>query len=606
MKILKYIVISLVVATSFSSCEDDLLTQVNPNAMTTDSFWNSRQDFDYALNALYSALQFSSISGRDNVMNMMKTDLAGAESWYGNDLQYSQYTWNDASPSVIAKWSELYIGVFRANQVLYYLEKVDFYTEDEKNVIAAQAKFVRGLNYFLLVANFNTAVVHDVMPLTDEELHKPLTEGSEVITNMVIPDFEFARTYLPKVWEDKKFTGKYTWGAATAMLGKTYLYQKDWANAAMYLKEVIDEKTVYGLVDNYMDNFTADNEFNKESILEISYSDQFKPGTPGGRVDDIHGTSGSEATSISSAFASITGAGGYNTCLPTYWLQELFVSGDSMDVTDARNEGKFVSSRTFGSIVVLNERGTENNWGEEGERYYNAPLLETDDEKSKANFSFGQGSKVKKWTGWNYLDAEDSDNDCRSGINFRMIRLADVYLMYAEAILEKDGANALDEAMFYVDELRRRAAVITLEKYKTMYGGQIPNLSVSRFANELSTYPLVAWNAANLLNHIKMVERPVELAFEGHRWFDLVRWGMVKNVLEARATEEAKIYNMLMVYDPDKDSWAIPATAPRQWPLYLNQRVREDFKVPVQNYSSANHDFFPIPAQERTSNRVID
>ncbi|WP_026210484.1 RagB/SusD family nutrient uptake outer membrane protein [Flexithrix dorotheae] len=591
MKKLRYLIISLTaVLVCMSSCEDEL-EQVNPNAITTGSFWKTADDFDKGLNAVYSALQFPSVSGSEITKNMLRSDLAGTESWYGNHLQYTNLTWNDASDFVSTRWSQLYIGIFRANQVLDNIknEGITGLTEEERVLIEAQARFVRGINYFWLGYSYNGAVIHDEVAISDDDLKKPFSNLNEVITTMVIPDLEFAYNNLPKTWDDSQDLGRVTWGAAAAMLGKTYLYNKEWDKAANYFKQVIDEG-IYRLTTDYMENFTLEGEFNSESIFEVVFSDNYKAGAGGNNHDDVHGNPGSEATSIASNFASIVGAGGYNSCMPSYWLQELFVSGDSIDVSNPDNFGKRYSSRTFASIVV--EFG-------DGE-YYNAPLT-TDPitgEKSKANFNYGQGSKVKKWTNWYWADSEDAATGARGGINFRHIRLADVYLMYAEAILERDGDGAVNEAMTYIDMLRERAGVITLQRYREIHGGQIPQLHVSKFANGLSEFPLTAVNKDALMTHLRMVERPLELAFEGHRWYDLVRWGIVKNIFDERRAEEVKIEQQL--------GNPIPATQPKIYPLFLNERVRLDFVVPAANYSSAIHDYFPIPSIEVQSNNNLN
>ena len=118
-----------------------------------------------------------------------------------------------------------------------------------------------------------------------------------------------------------------------------YAIRSYYANAQKYLGYVIKEaedNNLYSLVPNYMDNFTVDHEFNSESVLEVAFSDNFKPGTSGDNHDE---KTSSEATSIASAFASITGAGGYNTVLPSYWIQELFVSADTVDRSNPINTG---------------------------------------------------------------------------------------------------------------------------------------------------------------------------------------------------------------------------------------------------------------------------
>lgn len=591
-KYFKYTIL-LLLAIVYTGCEEDLLEQVNPNALTDGSFWQTEEDFEMATNALYSSLQLPAICGETFTKDMQRSDLLGTESWY--DISFTQLKWNDATPYVEERWSQLYVGIFRANQILHYLESADFFTEEEKNTIAAQARFLRGYNYFWLAYGYNGAIIHDKMASSAQEMSKAFSSKEDVINTMVIPDMEFARENLPKQWTSTNDIGRYTWGAATAMLGKTYLYQKDWGNTKKYLGEIIAEAEstgLYALVPDFMDNFTVDNEFNSESVLEVAFSDNFKVGANGSNHDEADG---SEATSIASQFTSIH-AGGWNTCLPTYWCQELFVSADEMDTSNPINNGKERSQRTYATIAVEFADG----------EYYLAPLTPYTDEngvlhKSKANFNYGQSAKVKKWTQWDRVESEKTGTENRrTGINFRLIRYADILLMYAEAVLEESADVAT--AIKYIDQVRSRAGVIKLQSYMDLNGGQIPRLDISNFANERTAYQMVAANKENVLRHLRMVERVLELAFEGHRWYDLVRWGMVKNVFEKHWGEEQKLRELLC----EPGGITIPSTTPKTYPLYLNERVRPDFEIPSNTYNSSYHDYLPVPSIEIQTNDLFD
>lgn len=586
-KIYKYTLIFSLLLGIFSGCEDELLDQANPNAITSDSFWESESDFDKAVTALYSSLQFPAVSGSELAYQMVRGDMAGTESWYGAYLKYSNLTWNDGSEYVTNRWAQLYIGIYRANQILYYVEDASFLSESEKTLIRAQARFLRGLNYFWLAHTYNGAVIRDALAVSDDDMHIPFSSREDVVSQMVIPDLEYAYDNLPQKWDGAENMGRFTWGAAAAMLGKTYLYDKDWTNAAKYFKEIIDSG-IYRLVANYMDNFTLEGEFNEESILEVAFSDNYKEGVSANRVDDIHGTPGAETTGLPSSFASIVGAGGYNTVLPTYWLQELFVTADTIDVNNPVNAGWRYSKRTYASIVVEFGDGD----------YYKAPLSPVGDIKAKTNFNYGQGSKVKKWTNWYWKETEDSQTGCRSGINFRHIRYADVLLMYAEAVLE--GTGNVSEALSYIDQVRTRAGVLTLQHYLDEEDGKIPVFDKVRFANNLSEFEMVPLNKTSLLRHLRMVERPLELAFEGHRWYDLVRWGIVREVFDARKAEEDVIKSRLIGNYIGK---ADGSADEKIYPLYLNERVRPDWPVPYANYDSSVHDYFPVPSIEVQSNK---
>ena len=426
---------------TIASCENDLLTTVNPNSMTNESFWKTKDDFTKGLNAMYGALQLPNVSGSGMHFEILRSDLAGTEAWYGNQNEFVQLKWSDGSGYVNQRWSELYAGIFRANQVIHYTELTNVLSDSEKDMTLAQARFMRAYCYFWLVNAYEGVVVHDKLAMTPDEMHKPLSPKTEVISK-IINDLEYAQEILPKTWDDDNL-GRFTWGAAKAMLGKTYLFNKDFDKANSYFKTIVDEAErtgLYKLVPNFIDNFTTDAEFNSESVLEVSFSDNYKPGTNGNSHDEING---SEAIGISTGFATIF-AGGYNSTLPTYWCQELFVAAEEMDPANAWTSNHKRSMRTYATLAVEFADGD----------YYQAPLTpdtvpETGEiTAAKTNFNFGQSSKVKKWTRWDRVPNEDANTGGRTGINYRAIRYADILLMYAETLIAQGDVAA---AIKYID-----------------------------------------------------------------------------------------------------------------------------------------------------------
>ena len=161
--------------------------------------------------------------------------------------------------------------------------------------------------------------------------------------------------------------------------------------------------------------------------------------------------------------------------------------------------------------------------------------------------------------------------------------------MYAEAVL--GASNDFTTAIEYIDMVRARAGVITLQKYMDDNGGNFPQLHVSQQVH--GSHPMVQADAATVLTHLQRVERAVELCFEGHRWKDLVRWGIVKEVFtELRADEVWRQENTATVYDAA--------------PLNIPERIRPDFVLSSANYNAATHNYFPIPAQELQTNPNIN
>ncbi|WP_422359637.1 RagB/SusD family nutrient uptake outer membrane protein [Reichenbachiella sp.] len=569
----KYILLLTAIFTMAGCDESEFLDQSNPNNITTETFWKSENDFQAALSTVYGALQFESVSGASLTYEMVQGDLGGTEFWYPQDA-FATLSFTNSTEYVYTKWNDLYVGILRANQVIENLsaEDADF-DADIKTAIEAEAKFLRAFFYFQLVHSYGGAVIKTTVPKSGDDFNGAFSSIADVNTEVIIPDLEFAYANLPTSWDDSE-KGRATWGAAAAMLGKVYLYAEDYNTAASYFEEVINSN-LYALTTDIMDNFTHFNEFNAESIFETNYTDSFKEGVNGQEKDAYQWTWGSETGSEASAIGWQTGQlsfGGYNTVLSSYYLHEMFTY-DEKDPANPLNPATGVESmRMAATLAAANGEGD----------YYNLPI------GTEAGWGFGQSAYVKKHSNWYHEDRESGFE--RSGINFRHIRLADIYLMYAEAILQDQGDAAATEAMEYIDRIRTRAGVVTLESYVADNAGQFPAMHTSVVVNGAHSY--VNPTAANLLTHIMMVERPLELAFEGHRWKDLVRWGIVGDVLAAhRADEEWLLANI------DDETDPLWNTAP----FYFNDAarpVRPDYAVSAGNYNSATHDYYPIPTDE--------
>ncbi|MEM9985525.1 MAG: RagB/SusD family nutrient uptake outer membrane protein, partial [Bacteroidota bacterium] len=424
---------------------------------------------------------------------------------------------------------------------------------------------------FQVAYTYGGGVIHTTVPKEEEDFSKPFSSLDDIVNTVVLPDLMFAKENLPSSWTGGDI-GRATWGAATAMLGKIYLYRQEWSAAAAEFKEVIDSE-IYSLTPDIMDNFTDLNEFNSESILEVAYSDVLAPGAPGAAVDDTPFASGAEASAMARALGQLN-FGAFNTVLPSYYLHELYLN-DEVDSLNPINDGNMHSKRMNGSIVPRNGEGL----------YYNLEVGE------RGGWGFGQSAYVKKYTNWYDMDSEDIQS--RSGINFRHIRLADVYLMYAEAVLNADADVAT--AITYIDLVRSRAGVVTLQQYLDQNGNMFPQLHISKQVHG-EDQPMVAPTVENVMTHIQRVERPLELAFEGHRWKDLVRWGIVQEVFnELRADEKWREDNQA----------ELGLTNGGVEPLFIVQRIRPDFFLSSQNYTPERHNYFPIPTQEVQTNTMI-
>ncbi|GAA4235057.1 RagB/SusD family nutrient uptake outer membrane protein [Postechiella marina] len=564
------------------SCdEDSFLTKENPNAYEASQFYKKAADFNSALATVYGALQFQGVSGGDLVSEMAQSDLTFTFT-FSPDRRYQDLTYNDSDASIVNKWNELHTGINRANQVINNLALVGesvFNNPETMASIEAQARCLRAFYYFQLVTTYNTAVLHTEIITDASQAQKELSSRETITQQVIIPDLIFAKENLPKNWDGNNI-GRVTSGTAGSLLGKLYLYDKNWPDAATEFKEVI-ESGAYSLVPNYEDNFTHYNELNSESILETVYSFDLAEGANGNTVDDTpNGSTGAESSELARRVGK-NRLGGNANILVSYPYLELLTNDK-------------LANGTQGHSPRLSYTAAPNNF--EGLYYGYA----TANEMASPRFNAAIAAYVKKYSNWYWQPTEIALN--RSGINFRHIRYADVLLMYAEALLE--GGNTSDqtkinEAITYIDMVRARAGVFTIQDYLDNNSNQFPQLHISRIGEPEGTeLPLVSATAANLLTHLQRVERPTELGYEGHRWKDLVRWGIVREVLE-----DAKAHEFKTVTEFSQS----PAN---RAPLYLRELLRfsrnddKHFNSAIDKYSTG-FDFWPIPNLERQNNNAL-
>ena len=276
----------------FGSC-DDFLTETDPNKQTNETFWKTLNDADQGLIAVYNRFKDANLFGSD-IQNWSDLTFPG----YGNRTLTTNelylHTYTNSTPRISQIWKALYNGIFRANQVIAGMNTV-IYEENEKDraqYILGQAYFFRGLFYFYLYNTYNNGSVP--LRTTDNmnELYVGLSPATE-IRKYFIQDLDSAYKLLPDNWRSSsKDLGRVTKGAAAAILGQTYLYEKDYAKAKVYFEDIINNQNYgntngYRLVDNISDNFNLAGELNDESILEICYSKNYLKDKNGGSEDGV-------------------------------------------------------------------------------------------------------------------------------------------------------------------------------------------------------------------------------------------------------------------------------------------------------------------------------
>lgn len=468
----KNIFIAAAVTLALSSCNKKL-DQVNPNASTTESFWQNKADAVEGINAAYAPLLLDGAYMRFTpiLLDVRGDDIRSNSGWTAIS-QVGRFTLGTSIGDGYAwAFDEYYEGISRANQVL---DKVPTITFDDKlkNHILGQAYFLRGLYFFHLVNLFGGVPLplHSVAT-SNISYYVPQSSAADV-WKQVETDLKAASDLLPVSYaadnlDDAADLGRATKGAALAYLGKAYLFNKDFTNAAEQFKAVMD-LGIYGLMSNYKDNFTESAENNKESIFEIQFSL-----TAGGTILGWQGVPSSTWSKTSARAITFAPPNfGYTDVQPTFSVYNEFLQEKTADgATDPRLD----------ATIFYNKPG-ETLYGKSFATVYASSTYLNDVFCRK--YENGDGNKTDEY-------------DWKSGINERLIRYADILLMYGEC--QNEAGNTAGCAK-YIQMVRSRV--------------NLPDRT-----NEFAAYTQAQMR--DQLGH----ERLLEFCLEGHRFDDIRRWG---------------------------------------------------------------------------------
>ena len=464
-------------ATLLLSCSDDFVN-VNSQDENSENFFNTEEDYQNALIGAYDLLQSSYLNvmlgeiASDNTLagGESATDVPGIQEI--DDMIHTPI--NDQLRDI---WNWMYGGVNRANYILEFKDKIDF--PNKPNVLG-QATFLRAYYYFELVKFFgDVPLAVDQRLLFGDQNTIDRTPAAQVYAQIEL-DLIYAAENLPP---NQTQTGRVTKGAAQALLGRVYLYQNKFAQAAPVLDDVINSG-VYDLVADYSTLFENDNENNVESVFEIQYTD-----LEGAGFGCLQCSEGNVAIGFNGPrnFNGPLFESGFSFNVPT---QEVF---DAFDQDDARREFAILD------IVAFAQANTDFNGG--------------------AGVTFTEGFEHTGYFNRKYIprvgDTNIGDQNLTNPNNYRAIRFADVLLMGAEAHNQGDGNDEL--ARQYLNRVRERT---TLE-----------DVNASGSALTQAIYN----------------ERRLELVGEGHHFFDLVRTGRAAQEIEGFTAGKNEIFPIPLV-----------------------------------------------------------
>lgn len=483
-------ILTLFGSLTFTSCEDFLTEEVR-GQQNLDTYFTTADECEAYITGCYQDI---TCGGWWNINTVwLLSEMCSDDAWMGNTTQsqsdyisLAHYQGNGASNGPISNfWQYRYKGILRCNVAIDRISNAELEDKELQARLVAEARFLRGYFYFELARNFGGVplITEFKMP---EEIQGITRASLENTYKFIEEDLIAAAEVLPKRSEYADADmGRATSGAALGLLGKVYLYQEKWTEARDVLQKLIPESgytgedaqtTEYDLLPNFGDVWDKDFDNSVESLFEVQY--------------EYHAT-----LAVGGSLSTVTGArscgaalgDGWAWCQPTANLEAAYSEDDERcEWTIIKTGCTEIKGETEENFTkILNDNKEISVYDDCVEKYNlpaNSLVIDPSGHKS--------GRIIRKY----YLPLNDRPevyNTDKSPLNHRILRYADVLLMYAEA------CNELS------DDTHAQAAL-------------------NRVRNRAGLSPVSV--TGNELRHAIRNERRLELAFEQNRLYDIRRW----------------------------------------------------------------------------------
>ncbi len=427
------------------------------------------------------------------------------------DLELYQWSTGVMSGYLNSKWMVNYDGVNRANATIGLLKTVEGISEENMKRIEGEALFLRAHYHFEIWKMWKNIPYY-----TEEDTDfRKSNQGVDVL-GLVLADLDRAISLLPT---EQASVGRVNQWTAKAIKGRVQIYKEDFAGALATLRDVVDNGP-YALEENFHYAFDVAHNNGPETILayQASVNDGNPTGQNGNRNDRLNFPHG----------GSPFGCCGFHQ--PSQNLVNAFkVDADGLPFLDGSwNDADLTSSDAVDPRLdwtVGRDDVPFLDWGLHApgwirDRAWAGPYSPKKNIYEQAS---GAGSAV----GWASYQL--------SSLNTHLLRYSDVMLLLAEAEIE---AGDIENARQLINEIRARAAAAAQGPDGIAVVVPIDDAGITWANYKIGQYPQAGWDATKAMLALKM-ERRLELAMEGHRFFDLRRWGDAKEVLNAYLAVES-------------------------------------------------------------------
>jgi starch-binding outer membrane protein, SusD/RagB family len=557
------VMLILAAVTTLAACKRAFL-EVDPQGVLDEKTLATEKGVNKLLLAAYAMLD-----GHDGALNLggewgssgsnfLYGSIGGGEANKGSDpgdqgpnmTPIQRHDATSVNGALNDRWKALYEGVKRCNTVMQVLAKVTGISDNTRKALAGQARALRAWYHFQARITFGK------VPYLDEVIDADLSSGTiQGVTNeteiwpKIVEDAKYAYENLPEAMDARGRINKHVAGA---IYGKILMFTKDYATAKTVLTDVVTNgKTPLGvafdLIPNYGDNFNVDFDNNRESVLAFQASSQDNAGARNGNWGDLLNT------------PAATGGGGAGFFCPTYFFTNQFkTDANGVPVASPNNTVVLDPAGQPGYTQYNGNVDTRLDWtvGRNQVPYHDWGTALTSWQRDVSAGPFlAKKTMIRQSQVAGTHDASIWYIAGGTALNLNLIRFSDVILLLAEAEIEAPGGS-LTTAYNLINRVRNRAKNSAVVTFPAAVGVPKTEPYTAVFANQAA--------ARTALRQ----ERLLELGLEGHRFFDLVRWGVAANDISAYFTYESAFpYQVLL-------------------------------KNPVPTYSSPAKDYYPVPQQQ--------
>ncbi|MEI8047540.1 MAG: RagB/SusD family nutrient uptake outer membrane protein [Bacteroidota bacterium] len=467
---------------AFAGCSKEFLEVQPVGQLTSDNFLKTDNDVKLAVVGVYDKIQMNNSNAWTSayfIKNLPADDTKSAGPNAGDQPQYTnldKFNITSENIGITAIWKAYYSTINSCNTIINNVGANPNAT-DAMKVMIGEAKALRAYTYLDLVIMFGGVPLMTVNPVSTAEFSQPRAKAEEVYAQ-IETDLTEAIAVLPvKSAYSAADKFRFAKGTAQALLGKAYLYEKKYTEAATVLGACIASNE-YQLEADYASIWSKEKEFGVESVFEVSYTSQENYGWgnfPWGannaesnielqlEAPRADGDGSFDFSNLDLTKLNLSGGWGFN--LPSKEIGDLLYSNPA----DKRIKGSVVSEAEYFAAGGAYQTG-EYPYDYEG------------------YLRLKYACKASETT-----DPLTAQPELNYGTNYRVIRYADVLLMAAEAYNKSSNDGAAQTELRKITE---RAGIAEHTEAGTALFDQI------------------------------VIERAKELCFEGSRYWDLVRWGL--------------------------------------------------------------------------------